>query len=87
MNTATATAYPRSFTGWFMPSEMRKIPQNRAFYGHRDAYSREAHCIKDCVLIDETCGSGGLYSSGFNKFAKITRPLMKHQKKGKVVNK
>ena len=24
MNTATATAYQRSFTGWFMPSEMRK---------------------------------------------------------------
>lgn len=87
MSIATARAYRSNFAGRYMTFETRKSPQNRAFYGHRDAYSREAHCIKDCVLIGETCGSGGLYSSGFNKFAKITRPLMKHQKKGKVVNK
>ena len=52
MNTATATAYQRSFTGWFMPSEMRKIPQNRAFYGHRDTFSGKVHCIKDSVLLE-----------------------------------
>ena len=52
MNTATATAYQRSFTGWFMPSEMRKFPQNRAFYGHLDIYSGKVHCIKDSVLFE-----------------------------------
>lgn len=83
MNTATAKAYQPYFTGRFMPSEMRKSPQNKAFYGHQGTYSGKAHCIKDSVLLDETCGSGGLYSSGFNKFAKITRPLMKHQIKRK----
>lgn len=46
MSTATARAYQPYFAGWFMPSEMRKSPQNRAFYEHRDTYSGKAHCIK-----------------------------------------
>lgn len=83
MSTATATAYRNNCTGRFMSSRIRKSPQNKAFYGHKGTYSGKAHCIKDSVLLDETCGSGGLYSSGFNKFAKITRPLMKHQIKRK----
>lgn len=59
MSTATARAYQSYFTGRFEPFEMPKSPQNRAFYGHRYTYSGKAHCIKDSVLIDETCGSGG----------------------------
>lgn len=59
MITATARAYQPHFTGRFMPSGMRKTTQNRDFYGHRDTYSGKAHCIKDSVLLDETCGSGG----------------------------
>lgn len=54
MSTATARAYQPYFAGWFMPSEIRKSPQNRAFYGHRDTYSGKAHCIKDSVLLDES---------------------------------
>lgn len=52
MGTATARAYQPYFAGRFMPSRMRKIPQNKAFYGLRDTYSRKAHCIKDSVLLD-----------------------------------
>lgn len=78
MSTATAKAYQPRFAGRFVPFEMQKSPQNKAFYRLWSTYSGNAHCIKDSVLLDETCGSGGLYSSGLNKFAKITRPLMKH---------
>lgn len=56
MNTATATAYQRSFIGRFSPVESRKSPQNRAFSWNRRTYSGKAHCIKDRVLLDETCG-------------------------------
>ena len=58
MSTATARAYQPYFAGWFMPSEMRESPQNKAFYGHQGTCSGKAHCIKDSVLLDETCGSG-----------------------------
>lgn len=52
MSTSTARVYRSNFAGRFMPSETRKSPQNRAFYGHRDTYSGKAHCIKDSVLIE-----------------------------------
>ena len=65
MSTATARAYQTYFAGRFMPSEKRKSPQNKAFYGHRDTYSGKAHCIKDSVLLDDTCGSGG-FRAGAN---------------------
>ncbi len=58
MSTATAKAYQPYFIGRFVPLEMRKSPQNKAFYGRRDAYSGKAHCIKDRVLLDGTCGTG-----------------------------
>lgn len=59
MSTATATAYRSNFTGWIAPARSRKSPENKPFRGHRSTYSRQAHCIKDRVLLDETCGSGG----------------------------
>lgn len=65
MSTATARAYQPHFAGRFMPSRTRKSPQNKAFYGHRDTYSGKAHCIKDSVLLDDTCGSGG-FRAGAN---------------------
>lgn len=59
MSTATARAYQPYFADRFVPFEMRKSPQNKAFYGHQDTYLGKAHCIKDRVLLDGTCGSGG----------------------------
>ena len=56
MSTATAKAYQPRFAGRFVPFEMQKSPQNKAFYGHRTTYSEKAHCIKDRVLLDQTCG-------------------------------
>lgn len=59
MSTATARAYQPYFAGRFVPFEMRKSPQNKAFAGLWTTYSGKAHCIKDSVLLDGTCGSGG----------------------------
>jgi len=59
MSTATARAYQPRFAGRFVPFETQKRPQNKAFYGQRSTYSGKAHCIKDRVLLDGTCGSGG----------------------------
>lgn len=56
MSTATARAYRSNFAGRFMPSGSRKSTEIKPFCGYRDTYSGKAHCIKDCVLLDETCG-------------------------------
>ncbi len=72
MSTATARAYQSYFTGRFVPFEMRKSPQNKAFYGHQSTYSGEAHCIKDRVLLDGTCGSGGLYPLWIDIIAELS---------------
>ena len=60
MSIATATAYRSRFAGRFMPSGSRKSPEIKPFYGYQDTHLGNAHCIKDSVLLDETCGSGGL---------------------------
>ena len=53
---STVTAYRSNFSGRFMPSGSRKIPEIKPFYGVRSTYSRKAHCIKDRVLLNEACG-------------------------------
>jgi SNF2 family DNA or RNA helicase len=65
MSTATARAYQPYFTARFVPFEMRKIPQNRAFYGYRTTYSGKAHCIKDRVLLDPANGKPVLVAYWF----------------------
>ena len=65
MSTATARAYQPRFAGRFVPFEIQKSPQNKAFYGHWSTYSGNAHCIKDSVLLDLAIGAGGsLIGSG-----------------------
>ncbi len=59
MSISTASSYQPHFVGRFMTFEMRKSPQNKAFYEHRSTYLEKAHCIKDRVLLDGTCRSGG----------------------------
>lgn len=70
MSTATARAYQPYFAGRFMSSETRKSPQNKDFYGHRDTYSGKAHCIKDRVLLDFACGTGGFITSWLKELEK-----------------
>lgn len=59
MSVTTARAYRSRFAGRLMPSGSLKSPEIKPFCGYRDTYSDKAHCIKDSVLLDETCGSGG----------------------------
>ena len=58
MSTATERAYRSNFTGQFMPSVSRKSPEIKPFHGYRGTSFGKVHCIKDSVLLDETCGSG-----------------------------
>lgn len=73
MSTATAKAYQPRFAGRFVPFEMPKSPQNKAFYGHRTTYSGKAHCIKDSVLLDQCCGCGA-NASGNERIGKGVYP-------------
>ena len=66
MSTATARAYRSNFTGRFMASETRKSSEIKPFCGYRSTYLGQAHCIKDRVLLDETCGSGGFMARAKN---------------------
>ena len=59
MSTATARAYRSNFTGRIAPAKIRKSREIKPFYGCRSTSLTQAHCIKDRVLLDETCGSGG----------------------------
>lgn len=60
MSTATARAYRSNFTGRIAPARSRKSPEIKPFCRVRRTSLAQAHCIKDRVLLDETCGSGGL---------------------------
>ena len=62
MSTATARTYQPYFAGRFMPSRIRKSPEIKPFHWCRS----KAHCIKDRVLLDETCGSGGFMARAKN---------------------
>lgn len=59
MSAATATAYRSRFTGRIAPARSRKSPEIKPFHGYRSRYLEKAHCIKDRVLLDDTCGNGG----------------------------
>lgn len=59
MSAGAATAYRNRFAGRIAPARRRKSPEIKPFCRHRSTYSRQAHCIKDRVFLDETCGSGG----------------------------
>lgn len=59
MNTATARTYRSKFTGRIAPARSRKSLEIKPFHGYRSPFAGKAHCIKDNVLIDDACGSGG----------------------------
>ncbi len=78
MSTATARAYQPRFAGRFVPFEMQKSPQNKAFYGQRSTYSGKAHCIKDRVLLDPACGSGAFPIGMLQKIVFILQQIDQH---------
>lgn len=66
MSTATVRAYQPYFAGWFMLSGSRKSHEIKPFYRGQSTSLAQAHCIKDSVLLDETCGSGGFMARAKN---------------------
>lgn len=59
MSTATARAYRSNFTGRIVPTRSRKSPEIKPFHGYWSTYLGQAHCIKDRVLLDDTCEDVG----------------------------
>lgn len=85
MSTATARAYQPYFAGRFAPFEMRKSPQNKAFYGHRDTYLGKAHCIKDRVLLDPACGSGNFLTETYLSVRRIENEVISELQHGQIM--
>ncbi len=57
MSTAIARAYRHGVAGRIAPARSRKSPEIKPFHGRWSTYSGKAHCIKDRVLLDDTCGT------------------------------
>ncbi len=57
MSIAIARAYLSNFTGRIASARCHKSPEIRLFHGYWNTFAGKAHCIKDKVLLDETCGS------------------------------
>jgi len=78
MSTATARAYQPRFAGRFVPFEMPKSPQNKAFYGHWSTYLGKTHCIKDSVLLDPARGSGNFLTETYLSLRKLENEVLRH---------
>lgn len=63
MSIATARACRSNFTGRIAPVRSLKSPEIKPFHGYWSTFAGKAHCIKDNVLLDDTCGSGGFLVS------------------------
>lgn len=61
MSIATARAYQSNFTGRIAPVGSRKSPEIKPFRGYWSTFAGKTHCIKDIVLLDPCCGSGGMF--------------------------
>lgn len=75
MSSATATAYRSNFIGRIAPARSRKSPEIKPFCGRRSTYSRQAHCIKDRVLLDFACGTGGFLVCALEHLRKQVRNI------------
>ena len=66
MSAGAWAAYRSRIAGRTSPTRSRKSPEIKPFCGHRSTYSRQAHCIKDRVLLDIACGSGIFLEEAFS---------------------
>lgn len=60
MSAGAWAAYRSRIAGRTSPTRSRKSPEIKPFCGHRSTYSRQAHCIKDRVLLETAVVSGFL---------------------------
>ena len=83
LSTAAATAYGNR-AQWhpaFSGSRRRKAQKSSGF----QASGTYGHCIKDNVLIDQACGTGGMLSTGYN-FIKRYNPSADVRLFGQEIN-
>ena len=73
MSIATVRAYRSNFTGRFTPSGSRKSPEIKPFHGVQSTSLAQAHCIKDSVLLDGACGTGGMLTVAQNRLLKLAK--------------
>ena len=66
MSVTTARAYRSNFTDRIVPAKSRKSPEIKPFYRYRSTFVGKAHCIKDRVLLDDTCGAGNFLTNTNN---------------------
>ena len=64
MSAGAWAAYRSRIAGRTSPTRSRKSPEIKPFCGHRSTYSRQAHCIKDRVLLDITIISVAIGRAG-----------------------
>ena len=83
MSTSTATAYKYSVAGHlsFGAPKCEKAQKSSGFWANR-TYRL---CIKDNVLIDQACGTGGMLSTGYN-FIKRYNPSADVRLFGQEIN-
>ena len=75
----SAAAYRRRFSGRTSLAGSRKSPENKPFCGHRAAYPGKVHCIKDRVLLDDTCGDVDFLTNTNNdRIVKVERGNAKY---------
>lgn len=65
MSAGAWAAYRSRIAGRTSPTRSRKSPEIKPFCGHRSTYSRQAHCIKDRVLLDPAAGSGNFLTETY----------------------
>lgn len=49
------------------PARCRKSSEIKPFHGCWNTFVGKAYCIKDNVLLDETCGSVGFSMNAYNE--------------------
>lgn len=79
MSASAQAAYRSNFAGRIAPARSRKSPEIKPFHGCRSIHSRKAHCIKDSVLLDDTCGTDNFLTNTNNdRIVKVERGNAKY---------
>lgn len=79
MSVTTATAYRSRFAGRIAPARSRKSLKIKPFCGRRSTFAGKAYCIKDRVLLDDTCGDVDfLTNTNDDRIVKVERGNAKY---------
>ena len=77
MSAGAWAAYRSRIAGRTSPTRSRKSPEIKPFCGHRSTYSRQAHCIKDRVLLDPAAGSGNFLTESYLSLRRMENEIIR----------